>query len=108
MLEYIVSGNKPANPNSDIDEVDNIVTKIKSKKEVTTEYMRWFDEKRSIERQERFEIARSTIRFDRSENIMPEATRRRLLAMGLENDDIDDLLAEIDAEELVSEPTPNQ
>ncbi len=108
MLEYIVSGKKPANPNSDIDEVDNIVTKIKSKKEVTTEYMRWFDEKRSIERQERFEIARSTIRFDRSENIMPEATRRRLLAMGLENDDIDDLLAEIDAEELVSEPTPNQ
>ncbi len=37
--------------------------------------------------------------LDRAEKISAETTRRRLEAMGIRNEDIDDLFAEIDAEE---------
>ncbi|WP_029232351.1 hypothetical protein [Butyrivibrio sp. VCB2006] len=99
MLEYIVSGKKPEVSNPDIDAVDNVVTKIKHKKEVTTKYMRWVDEKHYIIRDAKFEAGLSTIRFDRQMKRPKDETRKRLIAMGIKDDDIDDLFAEIDAEE---------
>lgn len=99
MLEYIVSGKKPSTSNPDVEAVDKVVAKVKSKKEVTTKYMRWYEDKRYIIRDAKLEDALSDIRFDRAENIPPESTRRRLKAMGIIDSDIDDLFAEIDAEE---------
>lgn len=49
MLKYIVSGEKPIDTNSDIEEIDTIVTKVKDRKEVTIAYMRQWDRELSID-----------------------------------------------------------
>ena len=82
MLKYIVSGEKPVDINSSIEEMDKIVTKVKGRKEVTTEYMRQWEREISIKR----EVANDThrqdaiddIRFDRENGISEEMTRKRL------------------------------
>ncbi len=61
--------------------------------------MRWCDEKRYIIRDTQFEAALSDIRFDRAEKIPSEVTRRRLKTMGISDDDIDDLFAQVNEEE---------
>lgn len=55
MLKYIVSGEKPIEENSDISELDLVVTKVKDKEGVTKEYMKWFDEVRYIKKDARRE-----------------------------------------------------
>jgi hypothetical protein len=90
---------KKQSSDPDIDAVDNVVTKVKNKKEVTTKYMRWCDEKHYIIRDAKLEDALENIRFDKAENIPTEATRRRLRAMGIKDNDIDELFAQINAEE---------
>lgn len=51
MLKYIVSGEKPTTPNADIDAIDNIVTQVKNKPEVTINYMKQWDRENQIRRE---------------------------------------------------------
>ena len=78
MLKYIVSGEKPAYSNSDIDAIDAIVTKVKSREEVTTEYMRQWDRELSIKRETRKEDAIKDVLFDRDNGISDDIIRSRL------------------------------
>ena len=57
------------------------------------------DEKRYIIRDTQFEAALSVIRFDKEEKIPSEVTRRRIKTMGISDDDIDDLFAQVNEEE---------
>lgn len=95
MLEYIVSGKKPATSDPDIDAVDNVVTKVKNKKEVTTKYMRWFDEIRHYKMDERINIALKDIKFDRENGISAEVTRNRLREWGYDDVEIDELMSTV-------------
>ena len=78
MLKYIVSGEKPIETNTDIEEIDSIVTKVKDRKEVTIAYMRQWDRELSIKRETKQEDALEDIRFDRDNGIPVVATRARL------------------------------
>lgn len=103
MLKYIVSGEKPAVTNSDIEEIDTIVTKVKSRKEVTIAYMRQWDRELSIKREIRQEAALEIIRFGREDGISDDKTRARLKkSFGYNNKTIDELFAIVDAEALVN------
>ena len=99
MLKYIVSGQKPANTNVDIDAIDKIVAKVKGREEVTTAFMRQWDRELSIKRETKAEDALQNIRFDRKYNIPEETTRARLEHMGYKNNAINEFFAKIDAEE---------
>jgi hypothetical protein len=98
MLKYIVSGQKPKVNNADIDEIDRIVTKVKSRKEVTTAYMRQWDRELSIRRETREEVtkevtkkvtAQDAIRFIQFclDNEIAEEKVRKELAEKYEYDD---------------------
>ena len=43
MLRYIVSGEKPSSPNTDIEDINKIVSRVKALPEVTTKYMKQWD-----------------------------------------------------------------
>ena len=101
MLKYIVSGQKPSAPNTDIDAIEDIVAKIKNRKEVIDEYMRQWDRELSIKREVREENALEVIRFDQTESIPPESTMKRLIHMGYKPAEINALFAKIDAEQAV-------
>ncbi len=99
MLKYIVTGEKPAEGNKDIEEIDSIVTKVKGRKEVTKAYMKQWDRELSIKRETKQEDALEDIRFDRENDIPIEVTRKRLRkSFGYNDATIDELLAKIDAE----------
>ena len=102
MLKYIVSGQKPSAPNTDIDAIEDIVAKIKNRKEVIDEYMRQWDRELSIKREVREEDALEIIRFDQTESIPPESTKKRLVHMGYKPSEIDSLFAKIEAENAVT------
>ena len=103
MLKYIVSGEKPAVTNSDIEEIDTIVTKVKGRKEVTIAYMRQWDRELSIKREIRQEDALEIIRFGREDGISDDKTRARLKkSFGYNNKTIDELFSIVDAEALVN------
>jgi hypothetical protein len=104
MLEYILTGKKPKTPNSDINEIDDIITKVKGRKEVTATYMRQYDRELSIRREVREETweedALKTIRFARKNKISDEITRENLAEeYNYTPEIIDDLFARADAEE---------
>ncbi len=99
MLKYIVSGQKPDYENDSINAIDSIVSKVKSREEVTKTYMKQFDLEWSVRHETMLNNGIEDIRFDRDENIPREVTRKRLLHRGLNNSDIDDLFAQVDAEE---------
>ncbi len=107
MLIYIVSGKKPAQKNDDIEAIDTIVMKVKSKKEVTTGYMQQWDRERSIKREVTKEVTKEVktedalimIRMDRKYGIPEDAIRMRVLELGVQEKDIDGLFEQIDAEE---------
>jgi hypothetical protein len=112
MLKYIVSGEKPVAINTDIEEIDTIVTKVKDRKEVTITYMRQWDRELSIKRETREETRKETkqedaledIRFDRDNDIPVETTRARLKKNYKYDDEtINELLAQVDTESLVSQ-----
>lgn len=111
MLKYIVSGEKPTT-NSDIDEIDEIVTKVKGRKEVTTAFMKQWDRELSIKRDTRIETRIETkredaledIRFDLENGIPIDVTRRRLQKnYGYDNETIEELFAQIESESLISQ-----
>ena len=50
-LKCIASGQKPSEPNTDIDAIEGIVAKVKNREEVTIAYMRQWDRELSIKRE---------------------------------------------------------
>ncbi len=104
MLKYIVSGEKPAYSNSDIDAIDAIVTKVKSREEVTTEYMRQWDRELSIKRETRKEDAIKDVLFDRDNGIPDDIIRSRL-EQNYEYDDetINELFEEVNNESVITQ-----
>jgi hypothetical protein len=116
MLKYIVSGEKPVSTNTDIEEIDTIVTKVKDRKEVTIAYMRQWDRELSIRRETREETrietrketkqedALEAIRFDQKKDIPIEITRERLQeSFGYDDDTINELIAQVATESVVSQ-----
>ncbi len=103
MLKYIVSGEKPAQKNDDIEAIDTIVMKVKSKKEVTTEYMQQWDRERSIKREiakeVKTEAALEIIRMGRQNSIPDDKIRPSIIKLGIDEKDIDGLFKQIDDEE---------
>ncbi len=87
---------KKQSSDPDIDAVDNVVTKVKNKKEVTTKYMRWFDEIRHSKMDERNNIALKDIKFDRGNGISAEVTRNRLREWGYDDMEIDELMSTVE------------
>lgn len=51
MLQYILSGEKPSTPNAYIDNVDDIVTKVKALPEVASKYMKQWDREQTLQRE---------------------------------------------------------
>jgi predicted transposase/invertase (TIGR01784 family) len=51
MLKYILSGEKPISPDQGIEDVDKIVSKVKSLPEVTKKYMKQWDREQTIQRE---------------------------------------------------------
>ena len=114
MLKYIVSGQMPSVPNTDINAIEDIIAKVKNRKEVIDEYMRQWDRELSIKREVREETRRevtrevkeedalNTIRFGREDGLTDE-TIRNLLSKTYKFTDqiISDLFAKIDAEQAV-------
>ena len=102
MLKYIISGQKPSAPNTDIDEIEDIVAKIKNRKEVIDEYMRQWDRELSIRREVREEDALEMIRFCKEERISDDKIRQRISDKFKFSDQmINNLFAKIDAEQVV-------
>ena len=103
MLKYIVSGEKPAITNNDIDMIDDIVTKVKHRKEVTTAYMRQWDRELSIKREEKQNNALKLIRFCRKMGVSDDAIKANLREdYDYNNDTIQELFDEIDTEQKIS------
>ena len=55
MLEYMVSGKRPATPDTDISNIDKLVTSVKSKTEVTKTFMRQWEIEIAIKREAKAE-----------------------------------------------------
>ena len=99
MLYYIQTGNRPVTENADINDIDDVVTKVKKREEVTTEYMRQCDKEVMIRRETQVDTALEMIRFDRQHGIPAEVTRERILTFDLPKLEIDKLFAQIEEEE---------
>ncbi len=106
MLEYILSGVKPSTPNIDIEAIDNIVTQVKKKPEVTINYMKQWDREDHIRQDTRqatiketkFEDGLGFIIFSRSHNISDEEIHSHLESeMKLSPSVIDNLFEQADA-----------
>ena len=98
LLKYIVSGSLPDTSNNDIEKLDAIVSKVKSRSEVTTKLMRQWDRELSIRREITEEVTREVtkevtkevtterdekaalnlISFCHSQNIPDESIRKNL------------------------------
>ncbi|WP_022776412.1 hypothetical protein [Butyrivibrio sp. AE2015] len=103
MLKYIISGQKTSAPNADINAIENIIAKVKNRKEVIDEYMRQWDRELSIKREVREEAALNTIRFGHEDGLSDEVIRKRLKTAYKYTDQmINDLFAKIDAEQAMT------
>ena len=51
MLQYILSGEKPSTPNAYIDNIDDIVSKVKALPEVASKYMKQWDREQTLQRE---------------------------------------------------------
>lgn len=76
LLQYIVSGNLPDTFNADIEKLDSIVSKVKSRSEVTTEFMKQWDRELSLRWEENSKSAINLINFCRSKNIPADEIRQ--------------------------------
>ncbi len=103
MLKYISSGVKPSTPNTDIEAIDNIVTQVKKKPEVTINYMKQWDREDHIRtdaiKETKHDDGLGIIRLCRNNNIPEEVIRAHLKnEMKLSPSVIDDLFKQVDAE----------
>ncbi len=110
MLKYIVTGNKPTAPNTDIDAIENIVIKVKNRKEVISKYMQQWDREMSLKRDITREVtgkvtrevkeddALKLIRFSRKHHIPDEEIRESLTNdYNLSVSEINEIFAKADA-----------
>ena len=101
MLKYIVTGEKPKTPDTDIEALDIIVTRVKSNAEVTREYMKQWDREATLKREVALETkkqdALEIICFGREDGI-PDDKIRFLLEnrLKLSSDVIDVLFEKVD------------
>ena len=72
LLQYMLTGEKPAVTDQEIETIDELVTKVKAKKEVTTNYMKQWDRDRLIARDARREDAIDFISFSTENGISIE------------------------------------
>ena len=108
MLKYIVTGQKPSSPNTDIDAIENIVAKVKNRKEVIGKYMQQWDRELSLKRDITREVTREVkeddalklICFSRKHHIPEEEIRKSLVNdYDFSVSTIDELLAKADTKE---------
>lgn len=106
MLEYMVSGKKPTDPDNDINNLDKLVTGVKSKSEVTKSYMRQWEREIALQREAAAEAVAETkkedaiamIRFTRELNADDNLIRARLKEdLELTDEIIDDLFKKVDS-----------
>lgn len=104
MLKYILTGQKPDECNLEIEQIDSIVTKVKTKSEVTKAYMKQWDRERSLQieaaREEGKKNALNMIKFCRENNISDEKIRLNLHSDYKYDDQaIDALFMQVSSEE---------
>ena len=82
MLKYIVSGEKLSSSNPDISNLETVVSKIKQRSEVTTNYMKQWDRENHIkieaELNTKKDDAIEIIRFGREDGVSDDTIRTRL------------------------------
>ena len=105
VLKYIVSGEKVSTENKQVNDLEKVVSKIKKRPEVTKKYMQQWDRERHLVLDAKLdtkkEDALNTIRYDRGEGVSDEKIRKRLDSIfKLSPSTIDELFAQVDAEEL--------
>lgn len=101
MLKYIVSGEKTSSENQQVNDLEKVVSKIKKRPEVTKQYMKQWDRERHLVMDTKKEDALEIIRFGSEDGTPDEKTRKRLeTKFKLSPDTIDELFAQVDAEEL--------
>ncbi len=99
MLKYILSGEKPTTLNTDIEAIDDIVTQVKKKPEVTINYMKQWDREDHIRTDTKLDDGLGFILFSRNHNISDEDIRSHLETnMHLMPYEIDNLFRKADAE----------
>ena len=114
MLEYTVSGKKPTDPDNDINNLDKLVTGVKSKSEVTKSYMRQWEREIALQREAaaearaeamaetKKEAAITIIRFTRELNADDSLIRARLKEdLSLTDEIIDNLFKLVDSEDKI-------
>ncbi len=83
LLKYIVSGKKPDTSNPDIEKLESIVSRIKTKSEVTKKLMKQWDRELSIKREATLEESERSainwIKFCRSQNISDDMIRNNIM-----------------------------
>ena len=117
VLKYIVSGEKPSTPNTDINTLDTIVSKIKHRAEVTTKYMQQWDRERIMKREWTDEVTKivsastkeadalKTIRYGREDGVPDSKIRLRLERdYDLTASVIDSLFDKVNSTELTASP----
>ncbi|SEG19825.1 hypothetical protein SAMN02910276_02128 [Butyrivibrio sp. Su6] len=101
VLKYIVSGEKPSSENQQVNDLEKVVSKIKKRPEVTKKYMQQWDRERHLVMDTKKDDALEIIRFGREDGTPDEKTRKRLeTKFKLNSSTIDELFAQVDAEEL--------
>ena len=101
VLKYIVSGEKPSSENQQVNDLEKVVSKIKKRPEVTKQYMKQWDRERHLVMDTKKEDAIEMIHFGREEGISDTKIRKRLeTKFKLSPSSIDELFAQVDAEEL--------
>ena len=111
MLKYILAGEKTNPSNSEVNNLDTVVSKIKKRPEVTKKYMQQWDRERILIRETREETKEETqkedaleiILFGREYGVSDEKIRKRLnTRLKLERSVIDELFKQADSEATVN------
>ena len=107
VLKYIVSGEKITSENKEVNDLEEVVTKIKKRPEVTTKFMLQCDRERVLvadaKRETRKEDALKMIRFGRENEISDDKTRQQLgTEFEFTPSEIDELFKQVDADTLTA------
>lgn len=101
VLKYIVSGEKISSENQQVNDLEKVVSKIKKRPEVTKKYMQQWDRERHLVMDAKKEDAIEHIRFCRKLGASDTEIKENLENnFKLSTNTIDELFAQVDAEEL--------
>ena len=97
LLKYFISGQLPDTENSDITIINEIVNRVKRRKEVTGRYMQQWDRENQIRRETQYEDARSFILFGQEIGVSKETIIDNLKSkMNLKDSLIHDLFNDME------------